>query len=430
MKKILNILFRRTILIILAAILSTDGLAADKKLSLNLKSVPISTVLSMISEQHGLNIVVNADIKGAVTLRLNEVDLNTALASILNPNGYNYYYDNDIIVVKSMERETAAELVTEVIRLSYAEAAAIKQALESIKSDRGSVVILDPSVEGSGYSAGKYTPTQLLVTDYPVNVSQMLALVADLDKAERIVSIEVKIIETTIDDQTKLGFSWPSSLSSKISGQLNSGSTTITNVDQSSDVLGSKNLNGGQWVWGTLSVSELRVVLDALSATGNSRLLSDPKITTAENHEAEIKSQTVIPIQTINRFTESAATADIVSYVDEEVGISLRVTARINEDNRITLDVVPIVEDIIGYAGSGENAKPITSERSVKTRITVRDGETAALGGLLKESEIIKENRVPILGQIPLLGSILFTHKNVQKTTTDLLILITPHLMP
>jgi len=329
-----------------------------------------------------------------------------------------------------MERETAAELVTEVIRLSYAEAAAIKQALESIKSDRGSVVILDPSVEGSGYSAGKYTPTQLLVTDYPVNVSQMLALVADLDKAERIVSIEVKIIETTIDDQTKLGFSWPSSLSSKISGQLNSGSTTITNVDQSSDVLGSKNLNGGQWVWGTLSVSELRVVLDALSATGNSRLLSDPKITTAENHEAEIKSQTVIPIQTINRFTESAATADIVSYVDEEVGISLRVTARINEDNRITLDVVPIVEDIIGYAGSGENAKPITSERSVKTRITVRDGETAALGGLLKESEIIKENRVPILGQIPLLGSILFTHKNVQKTTTDLLILITPHLMP
>jgi type II secretory pathway component GspD/PulD (secretin) len=148
--------------------------------------------------------------------------------------------------------------------------------------------------------------------------------------------------------------------------------------------------------------------------------VSDPRISTLENHEAVFKFETIIPIQTINRFTEGAATSDIVTFEDEEVRLSLRVTPR---------DIEPKVEDIIGFNGPPENKKPITSSRSIRTRITIADGETVALGGLLKENDIETVKTVPLFGSIPLLGRLLFTHTSKTTTTTDLTILITPHIL-
>ena len=174
----------------------------------------------------------------------------------------------------------------------------------------------------------------------------------------------------------------------------------------------------------------MNAVLSLLESSGNSKLISDPHLTTLENHEAEIKIATVIPIPTVTRFTEGAATQDIQTFYDEEVGISLVVTPRISEDGQITLEVVPTVSDIIGYVGSQDSQKPVTSSRSVNTRITVQDGETAALGGLLKEDTIDKQQKVPFLGSIPLLGKIFFTSRSKEKSSTDLIILITPKIMP
>ena len=185
----------------------------------------------------------------------------------------------------------------------------------------------------------------------------------------------------------------------------------------------------GKWTWGKLSVGEVSSILNMLEQDGNSRLVSDPRITTLENHEAEFRFQTVIPIQTISRFTEGAATSDIVTYQDEEIGISLKVVARINEDSRVTMDVEPTVEDILGYTGPTDNQKPITASRTIRTRVTVNDGETVALGGLLKEDEIENVQRVPLLGHIPLIGRLVFSSKSVEKKSTDLLILITPHIL-
>jgi type II secretory pathway component GspD/PulD (secretin) len=166
-----------------------------------------------------------------------------------------------------------------------------------------------------------------------------------------------------------------------------------------------------------------------LEQDGNSRLVSDPRITTLENHAAEFKFETVIPIQTINRFTEGASTSDIVTFEDEEIGISLQVLARINDSGNVTMDVHPVVEDILGYTGPTDNQKPITASRSITATITVQDGETVALGGLLKETEIERVQRVPLLGHIPLIGSALFSNKSTEKSSTDLLILITPHIL-
>jgi len=301
-----------------------------------------------------------------------------------------------------------------------------QKALESRLSSKGQIVILDKSSPNK-MTATDYRANSILISDFPAVVNEMATLIETIDRPERLISIEVKIIESKVDDKLKLGFSWPTSLETSLGGS-DSGFTGLSSA--ADNKAGHMDLNVGDWRWGTLSVGELRMVLDLLNQRGNSKLISDPHLTTLENHEAEIKVQTIVPIPTINRFTEGAAVQDILTFQDEEVGISLRVTPRITGDGKITMDVLPTVEDIIGFSGPSDNQKPITTSRSVRTRITVADGETAALGGLLKEDEIVQEQKVPLLGSIPFLGKLLFTNHSKEKTTTDLIILITPHIVP
>ncbi|MCK4302032.1 MAG: type II and III secretion system protein, partial [candidate division Zixibacteria bacterium] len=248
---------------------------------------------------------------------------------------------------------------------------------------------------------------------------------------------EVKIIETTLDSKSKLGLTWPTA----IAADLGAGTQTISESTESDtetesyqatleNAAASYNPSTGRWTWGTLTIGQVTAVLNLLDQRGNSRLVSDPHITTLENHEAEIRVQTIIPIATLSRFTEGVTIQDIVTFQDEEIGIYLRVTPRIDDAGRITLDVYSEVEDIIGFAGPPDNQKPITASRSVRTRVTVKNGETVALGGLLKETEIVREQKVPLLGRIPLLGRLLFTNRSKEKVNTDLLILITPRIVP
>lgn len=411
--------------------LSAGPLDSNKKLSMALESVPIAKVLGMIAAQNKLNLVMGDDVDGDITLQLEDVDLRTALDAILTANGYAYVVRDNVIIVTSADKASAETMASQVVTLSYLDPVTAKAALESRKSLKGQVIILDRVQAGAASSGNPsgFHPNRLLITDYPAVVIDLAALLAEMDVPERMVQIEARIIETKLDSQTRLGFVWPSTISTKVAGADDgvSSGTGTSNVNTST---GSLDLESGRWVWGKLSVDQLSAVLDLLEQNGNSKLLSDPRLVTVENHEAEIKIATVIPIQTINRFTEAAATQDIVTFQDFEVGISLKVTPRINGDGNITLDVEPTVEDIIGYSGPPGNQKPITTTRSIRTRITVKDGETAALGGLLKEDSIQKTQRVPLLGHIPLLGKALFTNTSSEKSTTDLIILITPHVLP
>ena len=256
----------------------------------------------------------------------------------------------------------------------------------------------------------------------------MQSLLDRLDIARRLISIDVKIIETTIDDKSQLGFSWPTSVGATLGDGVSGGDESDAETGMG-NLTGTYDPNNGNWNWGTLSVDQARLFLDFLKQNGNSQLLSDPHVTVIENHPAIIKAETIIPIPTVNRFSEGGATQDIMTFQDEEIGISLHVTPRINEGNRITLDVFPQVEHITGFSGPSDNQKPITASRSIKTTIIVNDGETVALGGMLEETEIIRTQKVPLLGSIPIIGKLLFTHNSKEMSTTDLIILITPRII-
>jgi type IV pilus secretin PilQ/predicted competence protein len=418
-----------SIIALLAGPLVSGPLDGPEKLTLSVESVPLTKVLSMIAAQNGLNLVISDQVHGDVTVKLENVDLRTALDAILTANGYSYFLRDNVIVVKSTESAVAGELESRTVLLKYLDPVTAKKALDTRRSAKGQVIVLD-RVADQGAKDDTYKANRILITDYASVIEHLVKLVTEMDIPERVILIDARILETTLTDTKKLGFAWPSSMSASITG-LNDGSTSGgTGTTTSNTSMATHKLETGQWTWGTLSVAQVSLLLDMLNENGNSRLVSDPRISTVENNQAIIKITTVIPIQTINRFTEAAATQDIVSFQDEEIGITLKVTPRINENGKITMDVEPIVEDIIGYSGTAGNQKPIKASRSVKTRITVNDGETVALGGLVKEDNIVKIQKLPVLGSIPLLGRLLFSNSSKAKSTTDLIIMITPHIQP
>ncbi len=426
------------IILSVCSVQAKDSILKNKdKISMELEDVSIPMVLNMIAKEYNLNIVLSDDISGNISLRLEQVDLQTALEAILYPNDFNYYIKNNVIIIKNNDVKAFGELSSSVITLKYIDPITVKTALTSIKSDKGNIIILDKKGDGSSATSNTtFSANKLFITDYPIVLEKMETAIAEMDIEERMISIAVKIIETTIDKTLKVGLNWPTQLNISVDGAnaannitASTGTTgTTSNTTTANSGVLSKNLNSGGWVWGTLSVSELGTVLNLLEQNGNSKLISDPHVTTLENHEAEIKITTVIPIPTISRFTEAAATQDIVTFYDEEVGITLTVTPRINANGKITLTVEPKIEDIIGYTGPADSQKPITISRSVKSKITVLDGETAALGGLLKENKIERIQKVPLLGSIPLIGK-LFQSKYNENTTTDLIIMITPTIL-
>jgi len=407
-------------------LLSANPIELDKKISLQFEAVPISTILTMIAQRHNLNIVQSAEISKEISLQLDNVSLGDALNAILASNGYNYFYSGDIIVVKPLEMNVQGELITKIFTLNYLPPSAAVNTIGNILSPKGKIKTIEVP-EGAASGTNTAVPTQILVLDYPEIIGQIEQLINKIDIAQPQLAIEIKMIETNIDNEENIGFSWPTSIGTRLHGlTTTTGATTTT--QSSSEAIGQMQLSDGNWQWGILSIDETSAMMNFLNKNGNSKLLSNPRITTLNNYSAEIKVTTIVPIQTINRFSEGGSVQDIVTFQDEEVGITLRVTPHICEDDMIMLDVEPAVAEIIGYSGPIDNQKPITSQRSVSARIMVRNNETAVLGGLMKENKIETEQKVFLLGSIPMLGN-LFTHKTTQTNNTELLILITPTIL-
>ena len=430
-----------------APTVQADETDMEQHVSLSLESMKLGDALNMLANQFSLNMVVSDANDVVVSLFLSDVTLKNALEALLFPNGFNYYIRGGIIVVTADSDPGVGSMSTLYYRLKFIPASMAQNAVTPLLSATGtaSVILTDSSgsTSGDGQSPS-VSPNALMIHDFPEVIAESEKLLKQVDLPERMVMIEVKMVETKIDTKDIIGINWPTSITSRLSDQGSSslasstGSGTGTSTGSSSTgstgagllqkSAVSKDLSNGGWSWGTLSIDELITTLDFLQSSGKSKLLSHPKLATLENHKAEFKVATIVPVQTINRFSEGTSSSDIVTFQDIEVGITLQVTPRINEDGVITMNVFPRVEEIIGFSGTQDQQKPITTERSVQTMVTCKEGETIVIGGLIRENDISTEDKVFLLGDIPILGG-LFKHKTKSKENTDLLILITPHIM-
>ncbi|MCK4546595.1 MAG: hypothetical protein KAW17_04050 [Candidatus Eisenbacteria sp.] len=387
------------------------GDLGNRPVTLDIRNLELQSALNLIAQQHGLNIVCGDEVSGQVTGHFDEVPLGVVLDALLSACSCRYERVGDVVVVTPADEGVPRWGTTRVIELNHARADKVRSAVEKMLSPRGSIQLYPEQEEQSGMEEGGPEATVLIIHDELRRVEEIASVVAELDKVPRQLSIEVRLVETVIGNELDLGFDW------------NATATVDGNPEPQS-----LPLDRDRFTFGTLSLEEFQAVLRTLDEDNNSKLISNPRITTQENREARISVGTIFPVRTVSRFSEAGITQDLLTYEDKEINIELAVTPRVDDNGLISLVVTPVVEDIIGWTGDFKD-QPITSKRSLSTRVTVRNGDTVAMGGLIKESDIETVRRVWLLGRIPILGRLLFTNVIHKKETTDMLIFITPHIL-
>jgi len=422
-KRWINIL----LLILIPLLLARADLSQKlkKQISASFKNTSLTDVLRILASQNNLNLVIGEGVRGRVTIQLNNVLLSDALNVILKSHGCHYIVQNNILLVKPFESTVNGELESRIIKLKYLDGFQLQTTLSSLLSGKGKI---EPLISENEKEELKRRSDILIVTDVWENVEKIQKVIQEMDQEPIQIQIEVKLIETLLGDEKRVGINLPTKISANVTGaELSAPITKSTGTQQQQRYLsGWYQIPeiGGNITLGVLTVDELNATLEALAQTNSSRLVSNPRLTTLNNKKAIIDIGTTLPIPEVSR----GLGGDLITYKEKQVSMYLEVIPRINEDDVITLIVHPRLEEIIGYTGPSDYPQPITSKREVTTQVTVRQGETAAIGGLIKESQKKTVQKLWLLGDIPLLGY-LFRHMVTRKEKTDLLIFITPKIL-
>jgi MSHA type pilus biogenesis protein MshL len=277
---------------------------------------------------------------------------------------------------------------------------------------------------GDGKAVVNRAAGTLAVTDYPVNLDRVADYLKVLESRMRNgVMIETKILEVTLSDETKYGINWtalPDLSSLSLSGSLTGGATARQALPAGTTAF-QIGVAGGKF----------NAVIDALAEQGQINVLSAPKVSTLNNQKAIIRigRQDVFFRAVVTPATTTSAAFVTFTPDTITVGIILSVTPQIGRDGKVMLAIHPSITEKVGEATAPDgNTAPIVDVRETNTMVTVQDGETVFIGGLMQErtQEIIKS--VPLLGDIPFLGA-LFRNTDQIKKKTELVILITPRLL-
>ncbi|MCB0826372.1 MAG: hypothetical protein KDC26_09300 [Armatimonadetes bacterium] len=259
------------------------------------------------------------------------------------------------------------------------------------------------------------TNSVIVVTD-PENLELLKQIIEQLDRIPEQVMIETMIVEATLDKSMKMGVEW-NLVQAKAFG--NSG-TTGTAATQ----FGLQNANPAlQGFRYTLSGGNLTAFMNALQSDDKFQVLSTPRIFTSNNVEAEINISQSVPYVLSSR--EDANGNLTFNYAFQDVGIVLTVTPRISNNGIVTLDVSQTANDLQGFTDF--NA-PIVNQRQASTTVSVQDGDTIILGGIMRSTVTTNTRKLPILGDIPLLGE-LFKSRSKQDIKTELLVFLTPKIV-
>ncbi|MCX5665637.1 MAG: hypothetical protein NT036_01110 [Candidatus Omnitrophica bacterium] len=437
-------------------------------ITVNFKGADIRTVLSYISEVAGVDIVAAPDVKGVIDLRLTDKPWKVALDVIVRNYGFSYEREGDIIRVVTLDKLKQEEVITQAMSLNYGKAKDLVASIKKIVSSRGKV---------------KYDErtNMLIVTDIPTNVYRVAQILEKLDKETEQVLIEARIIETVFGDDERIGIDW--NVKFEVSGakrpttfpfdyfksdskllekytplvQTTAESVTATNaltgvtttttpgeyparpvdtnyakgfpyVDYSQDIF------KDTFSFGTLDFSQFSAVLELLKQRAQTNVVSNPRIATLNNSEANI-----LVGQTLNmpKYERNATTGkiEITGYEAKDLGTKLKVTPHINDKGEIVVDIVPEISDLLKYdtidAANGIVA-PVFTSRQANTKVMIKDGDTIFIGGLIKERIVDGKNTLPIIGDmmenVPFVG-LLFNKKNKMKQKIELIFFVTVKIM-
>ncbi len=397
----------------------------SQNISVNFQRATITDVLRILATQNNLNLVVGEGVQGTVSIRLNNVKLADALSMILKSRGYHYVIQKNILLVKPFETMVNGELDTRVFKLNYLDGFQLVPVLKPLLSGKGKIEAL---VSELMEKQEENRSDILVVSDVWENLETIERVIKEMDVEPVQIQIEVKLVETFLGGRKQVGINWPKKVNVTMTGaETTAPITKTTTSGQQPRYLSSwyelPQLND-KLTLGVLTTDELNVYLELLARDDKTRLVSNPKVVTQNNKKAVINVSTLQPVPQVSR----GVGGDLVTYEDKQISMLVEVVPKVNEDGKIIMTIHPRMEEITGYVGPTDFPQPIIARREVTTNVAVDEGETVAIGGLIKTSETKVVEKVWLLGDIPLLGYF-FRHTTTQKKKSDLLIFITPKIL-
>jgi type II secretory pathway component GspD/PulD (secretin) len=386
----------------------------ESRVSLNFQAAKLVNVVRMLVSQENFNLIMGDEVQGEVTMNLNDVSLETALDGILHVNNYEWFMQDNIIVVQPMttKQTMSGELTTRMFRLNYTTGTMITEAVKEVLTPRGKIKALS-STASSNVEPGE--KDILMVTDIPTNFALIEGVIRSLDIQTEQINIAVKFIETTLKHDEIIGINWDLRESMSI---INSGNTDTSNsFDLGYLMMGDKTMN-----FATLSKPVVSAILSLLANDGSTKLLQEPQVTTMNNSPANIVIGTTIPLL-VPQGEGSVFGTNPYTYEDQHINVSLDVLPRVNQEKIISMKIDAVVQSIIGFVGKDQ--RPMISTRSTNTSVRVKNGETLLIGGLIFDTEQEIASKVPLLGDIPLIKW-MFRSGDNNREQRELLIFITP----
>ena len=380
--------------------------------NLQFQSADIQSVLTFLADYGGVNVVVAPNVKGTVTIKLNDVLWRTAmdiigrtygLAVVDEEAGYirvlpSEEYRNEVTEEEKHKKEQRdlVELETKIVQISNSTAGDIVKAVKTLMTERGQVMSDDRS-------------NSIVLQEVPSNMPVVLKYIAELDKPARQIKISAQMLEIFTEDLEELGIDWAAQGTyTTESGRSYPQSAQVT--PRVTDYAGEYRVTALQHGW-TVDAAVRSIV-----NSGKGKVIAHPEITTIDNKEAKIQMGQKVPVK---QFDESGN----VVIVFEEVGTILRVTPHITAENQILMHLVP-ERSTYQFDPNGV----IINTSNAETNVIVANGQTAVIGGLTTQDEVETEIGVPILKDIPVLG-LLFKFTNKRNETRDLVIFVTPSIV-
>ncbi|HEY1609932.1 MAG TPA: type IV pilus secretin PilQ, partial [Paraburkholderia sp.] len=402
-----------------------DGLPADRPITLNFQRADLPAVLHAFGEFTKLNIIASERVRGQVTLRLDRVPWRTAFDLLLEVNGLAMERHGAVIWVTpasdlaARERQRfeaharAAELeplASRAFELHYAHAEDLRRLLTGSGNQR--------ALSKRGGAVADARTNLLFITDLPARLDEIAALVARLDRPARQVLIEARIVEGDRGLSRELGVKLGVSPTGDGTARGVHGGTDGTVYELSAGaVSGFDAAQLGLSLLAARATRLLDVELSALEADGRGRIVSSPRVVTAERTKAIVEQGTELPYQ--------AKVAQGVSGVQfRRASLKLEVEPQITPDGRVILDL-DVAKDSVGEQTA---AGPAINTKHVQTRVEIEDGGTVSIGGIDATDDRDDVTRVPVLGKIPLLGA-LFSHRSHRDQQSELVVFITPRVV-
>ena len=435
-------------------------------LSLNFQDIEVRAVLQIIAEFTRNNIVVSDGVTGNITLRLDNVPWDQALDIILKTKGLDKRQSGDVIYVATLDELRNSELSVlktlkdkadltptriDRIQVQFARATDLKKLIDDAKnntksSGNGGISNNVDSIisERGSVSVDERTNT-LIVNDIPEKIQAVRELVAELDKPVKQVLIDSRIVLTEDNYARDLGARFGVSFINRTSDKLITGSGTsnastslavdvvngtrpLTIPDLSNRLGVNMPLVGG--TSGTPASYGLSIfggdflvglALSALHTEGRVEIVSSPRVVTQDGAPAEVWSGTEVPI--VTRDDEGKSTLETVT-----AALRLNVTPRIAPNNMVDMEL-NINNDELGNNVSVAGQTSFTKNTSgVKTNVLVDNGETIVLGGVYKQRQAAKTDKVPLLGDIPVIGNA-FKKNTREFKKNEMLIFVTPRIV-